>query len=86
MGHLESRREVHLACDDLDVARRFAGGGPGQRSVELTERGDFRREPAPAAEGGGKVVVVPGREVVVDPIREGRSGGLWFRTCQLPSS
>jgi hypothetical protein len=67
MGHGESRREVHPASDDLDVARRFARGGPGQRGVELTERGDSRREPAPTAQGGGQVMVVPGREVVVDP-------------------
>jgi hypothetical protein len=65
MGHGESRREVHPASDDLDVARRFARGGPGQRGVEFTERGDFRREPAPAAQGGGQSVIVPRGEVVV---------------------
>ena len=69
MGHGKSRREVHPASDDLDVTRRFAGGGPGQRGVELAERGDFRREPAPAAQGGGQGVIVPGGEVVVDPVR-----------------
>ena len=69
MGHGESRREVHPASDDLDVARRFARGGPGQRGVELAERGDLRREPALAAQGGGQGVIVPGGEVVVDPIR-----------------
>src|SRR6516165_11214893 len=68
MGHGESRREVHPATDDLDVACRLARGGPGQRGVELTERGDFRREPAPAAQGGGQGVIVPGGEVIVDPI------------------
>ena len=69
MGQRELRREVHPASDHLDVAGRFARGGPGHRSVELAEGGDFRREPAPAAQGGGQVMIVPGGEVVVDPIR-----------------
>ena len=69
MGYAEPRREVHLAADDLDVARRFARGGPGQRRVELTERGHFRYEPAPGSLGGGQGVVLPRGEVVVDPIR-----------------
>jgi hypothetical protein len=30
-GHGESRREVHPASDDLDVARRFARGGPARQ-------------------------------------------------------
>src|SRR5439155_6744310 len=62
VGQGECGREVHLACDHLDVARRFARGGPGQRGVELTKRGHFRREPAPAAQGGGQGVIVPGGE------------------------
>src|SRR4051812_39758813 len=68
MGHGECRREVHPVCDDLDVACRFAGGGTGQSGVELTDRSDARREPALTTEGGGNRVVVPGGEVVVDPI------------------
>ena len=64
MGHGEPRREVHPASDDLDVARRFPRGGPGQGGVELTERGDFRREPALAAQRRGQGVILPGGEVV----------------------
>src|SRR3954452_4336936 len=52
--------------DDLDVAGRLSRSGPVQRGVELAERGDSRREPAPAAQGGGQGVVIPGGEVVVD--------------------
>src|SRR5437773_2723134 len=68
MSHGESCGKIHPASDDLDVARRFTRSGSGQCGVELTERGDLRREPAPAAEGRGQVVIVPGGEVVVDPV------------------
>ena len=66
MGHGEPRREVQPVSDDLDVAGRLSRSGPVQRGVELAERGDSRREPAPAAQGGGQGVVIPGGEVVVD--------------------
>src|SRR5260370_10878758 len=69
MGNGETRREVHPASDNLDVARRFPRRGTGQGGVELAERGNFRREPTPATQGGGQGVIVPGGEVVVDPIR-----------------
>ena len=69
MGRGESRRVVRFAADDLDVARRIPLGGLGQRGVEFAKRGNFRREPTPAAQGGGQGVIVPGGEVVVDPIR-----------------
>ena len=49
MGGGEPRGEIQFAADDLDVARRFARGGPGQRSIELAKRGDFGREPTLAA-------------------------------------
>src|SRR5438128_9074174 len=64
MGHGQHRREVHPASDNLDVARRFARGGPGQGGIELAERGDACREPVLAAQGGGERVIVPGSEVV----------------------
>ena len=56
VGHGEPRREVQPVSDDLDVAGRLSRSGPGQRGVELAERGDSRREPAPAAQGGGQGV------------------------------
>src|ERR1700675_5036679 len=69
MSRSESRRVVRLASDDLDVARCITLGGPVQRGIEFTERADFCRKPTLAAQGGGKSVIVPGGEVVVDPIR-----------------
>src|SRR3954447_15386347 len=60
------RREVQPVSDDLDVAGRLSRCGPGRRGVKLAERGDSRREPAPAAQGGGQGVVIPGGEVVED--------------------
>ena len=69
MGRCESRRVVRPAADDLDVARRITRGGPGQRGIEFTERADFCREPSLAAQGGGQGMIVPGGEVVVDPVR-----------------
>jgi hypothetical protein len=60
VGHGEPRREVHPASDNLDVARRFPRRGPGQGGIELAERGYSRREPAPATQGGGQGVIVPG--------------------------
>src|ERR1700751_4720839 len=69
MGRNEPRRVVRFAFDDLDVARGITLGGPGQRGIEFTERADFCREPTLAAQGGGKSMIVPGGEVVVDPIR-----------------
>src|SRR5579862_3991416 len=69
MGRTESRRVVRLAADNLDVARCITLGGPDQRGVEFTKRSDFCREPTLAAQGGGKSMIVPGGEVVVDPIR-----------------
>ena len=69
MGHGQHRREVHPASDNLDVARRFPRRGPGQGGIEFAERGNACREPTPAAQGSGQGVIVPGGEVVVDPIR-----------------
>ena len=65
MGRGEARRGVRLACDDLDVAGRFARGGP----VGFTERCDFRREPPATAERGRQGAIVPRGGVVVGSIR-----------------
>lgn len=69
MGRGESRRIIRLASDDLDVASRLRRGGPGQCVVKLAERGNLGREPSLATQRGGHSVIVPGSEVVVDPVR-----------------
>src|SRR5260370_25252149 len=69
MGCSEPRRIVRLAAADLDVARGVNLGGPVQRGIEFTERADFGREPALAAQGGGKSMIISRGEVVGDPIR-----------------
>ena len=69
MGRSESRRVVRPASDDLDVAGGITLRGPFQRRIEFTERGDLGREPSLATQGGGKSMIVPKGEVVVDPIR-----------------
>src|SRR5208283_3239077 len=69
VGSDKSCREIQLAADDLDVTRRFSRGSFGQCLVKLTKRNDFGREPALTAQGGGQSVIVPGGQVVVDPVR-----------------
>ena len=69
MGGSQSGGIIRLASDDLDVARRLGRRGPGQCGVQLSKRRNFGREPSLAAQSGRQGVIVPGGEVVVDPIR-----------------
>ena len=62
------RMQPYLAANNLDVAGGLAPGRRGQRGVELAERCDLGREPASAAECRGQRVIVPGRQIVVNPI------------------
>ena len=68
MGEGETGWKIHAVRDNLYVTRRFASPRPRQCGFELAEGVDLRREPAPAAESGGKVMVLPRGEVVVDPV------------------
>ena len=72
MSHCESRREVHPASDDLDVARRFARGGPGQGGVRLTQRQEI-----PGVDAGSREDRFLGSRGAVDggqPVEHGLAG------------
>ena len=50
VGVGESRRQVHLAADDLDIRPGFAGAGGLHRFIELAKRGHARGEPVGTTE------------------------------------
>jgi hypothetical protein len=69
MGEGEGRGHIHFAADDLDIGAGFAGACSLHRLVEFAKRLHTRRVPLGAPERLGQVGVVPGREVVVSPVR-----------------
>ena len=65
----KDRRHIHFAADDLDICPGFVGTRGLHRLVEFTEGGHPRRVPIRASERLRQFGVVPGRKIVVSPVR-----------------